>query len=179
MDIYQKKKALRKQIKETKQLYSLEEKKRLSQGILYNLEELPEFQSAKCILAYWSMQDEVHTHDFILKWSPIKKVLLPVVKADELELKEFMGLKDLVAGENFGIPEPNGEIFNDYEQIDLVIVPGVAFDHQMNRMGRGKAYYDQLLKNLKAFKIGLCFSFQYLKEVPHDELDIKMDYIIH
>jgi 5-formyltetrahydrofolate cyclo-ligase len=81
-------------------------------------------------------------------------------------------------GENFGIPEPSGELFKDYNEIDLILVPGVAFDIENNRMGRGKAYYDKLLSSLKAFKLGVCFDFQLLQSVPTDEHDIKMDRIL-
>lgn len=178
MDIYQQKRALRKEIKEVKKLYTLDQKKALSQEILNQVENTPEFIKAKCIMAYWSMEDEVFTHDFVQKWGIEKKIILPVVKGDQLDLKVFRGVEKLVPGENFGIPEPKGEVFADNEQIELVIVPGVAFDYKNNRMGRGKAYYDQLLKNLEAFKLGICFRFQYFEEVPHDDLDIKMDLVI-
>lgn len=178
MDIYQQKRNLRKEIRGIKKLYSLEQKKELSNEILNQVEDLPVFQEAECIMAYWSMNDEVFTHDFVQKWGSQKKIILPVVRGDQLELKVFRGVNELVAGENFGIPEPKGEVFSDYEQIELIIVPGVAFDYQFNRMGRGKAYYDQLLKNLNVFKLGICFFFQYLEKVPHDELDIKMDLVI-
>lgn len=178
MDIYQQKKVLRKEIREIKNTYTLEQKKAISKDILSRVESLPEFLEAGCIMAYWSMDDEVYTHDLIEKWSRIKQIILPVVKGDQLQLKLFRGEKALKAGEKFGIPEPTGELFTDYDEIELVIVPGVAFDRQNNRMGRGKAYYDQLLKELKAFKLGICFQFQLLEKIPHDDLDIKMDLVI-
>jgi 5-formyltetrahydrofolate cyclo-ligase len=124
------------------------------------------------------MDDEVFTHDFVKKWGDKKKIILPVVKGDQLELKVFRGVEELVPGENFGIPEPKGELFLDEQQIELVLVPGVAFDKQNNRMGRGKAYYDQLLISLKAVKVGICFHFQHLEQVPHDDLDIKMNIVL-
>jgi len=178
MDIYQQKKALRKQIKEVKNSYSLDQKKALSREILDQIEVLPQFVESHCIMAYWSMNDEVFTHDFVQKWSPKKTMILPVVKGDQLELSEYRGVDELVAGDKFGIPEPKGKPFENKEQIELVIVPGVAFDKHFNRMGRGKAYYDQLLTDLKAFKLGVCFHFQLLEEVPYDELDVKMDLVL-
>lgn len=60
----------------------------------------------------------------------------------------------------------------------MIIVPGVAFDNNNNRLGRGKAYYDKLLKESKSYKVGVCFDFQLIEEVPVDEYDIKMDLII-
>lgn len=178
MDIYQEKKELRKKVKELKSQFSLDDKKQLSQDIIYQFEESKIFKEAEIIMAYWSMDDEVFTHDFVEKWAKTKRIILPVVNGDYLDLKEFTGLEKLVAGEHFGIPEPRGPIFSSPEQIELIIVPGVAFDINNNRMGRGKAYYDKLLRTSKAYKIGVCFSFQVFEEVPYDELDVKMDEVV-
>lgn len=178
MDIFQQKKALRKEVKELKSQYTLEQKKELSISILKKIEESVEFQSSDIIMAYWSMDDEVFTHDFVIKWAEQKRIILPVVNGDELELKEFKGVDKLVAGENFGIPEPNGPIFKYPEQIEMILVPGVAFDIQKNRMGRGKAYYDKLLRASKAYKMGICFEFQTFEEVPYDDLDVCMDEVV-
>ncbi len=178
MDVFQQKKALRRNVKELKSQYSLEQKKEMSLLILKKIEESVEFQSSSIIMAYWSMEDEVFTHDFVIKWAEKKRFILPVVNGDSLELKEFKGVDELVAGENFGIPEPNGPTFENPEQLDMILVPGVAFDKNNNRMGRGKAYYDKLLRTSKAFKMGICFSFQVFEEVPFDELDVQMDTVI-
>lgn len=139
---------------------------------------MPEFAVAKTVMLYWAMADEVQTSEFVIKWAGSKRVILPCVNGNDLDLRVFRGLEDLIAGENFGIPEPSGELFTAYEEIDLILVPGVAFDVDNNRMGRGKAYYDKLLSSLKAFKLGVCFDFQLLESVPTDEHDIKMDRII-
>lgn len=178
MDVFQQKKALRRKVKELKSQYTLAEKKKLSTPILKKIEESAEFQSSNIIMAYWSMDDEVFTHDFVVKWAKEKRIILPVVNGEDLELKEFKGVDELVAGENFGIPEPQGPIFESPEQIQMILVPGVAFDKNNNRMGRGKAYYDKLLRSSKAYKMGVCFCFQLFEEVPYDELDVEMDMII-
>lgn len=178
MDIYQQKKELRKKVKLLKQEFSMEEKKQLGNAIFKTLESLSVFQKATVIMAYWSMDDEVYTHEFIQKWSQEKRIILPVVKGDELELKEFTGVEQMEPGEQFGIPEPVGFLFKALEEIDLILVPGVAFDKNNNRMGRGKAYYDKLLRNSNAYKIGLAFHFQIFEEIPFDELDVKMDLVI-
>ena len=177
--IDQQKREIRKKIKEKKKQYSLLEKKANSKIIFEKIERLDDFMRAKTILVYWSMPDEVFTHDFVLRWYHKKKVLLPVVKGNELELKVFSGLENMIKGEQYGIEEPVGESFYQFEEIDLIIVPGVAFDKKNNRLGRGKAYYDKLLKESKALKVGVCFDFQYLDEVPTDKHDIKMDTIIY
>ena len=62
--------------------------------------------------------------------------------------------------------------------IDLIIVPGIAFDERCNRCGFGKGYYDRLLSESKAVKIGLCYDFQVVDELECDEYDIAMDMVI-
>ncbi len=177
-DINTQKKKIRKKIKQIKADYTLAEKKALSVDILQQVEQLPQFQSAKTVMLYWSMDDEVFTHDFVCKWAASKQVILPVVNGNTLDLKVFKGVDNLIAGENFGIPEPDGELFTDEQDIDFILVPGVAFDKENNRMGRGKAYYDRLLRELPAYKTGVCFHFQLLPAVPTDQYDIKMDAVI-
>lgn len=176
--INQHKKEIRRKIKILKKQFSLQDNKQKSKIIFDKLEKRNEFKEAQIIMAYWSMDDEVYTHDFILKWQHQKIFILPVVKGDNLELKTFSGIDDLVQGESFGIGEPSGEKFKNPQDIDVIIVPGVAFDNNNNRLGRGKAYYDKLLKTTNAFKIGVCFDFQLIDSVPVDEHDIKMDMII-
>ena len=178
MDINLEKRKLRKKVKLLKNESTLAQKKEMSKEILMQIEENPTFQKASVIMAYWSMDDEVFTHEFVQKWASQKRIILPVVNEDELLLKEFKGVKEMVTGDRYGIPEPDGQVFGNPELIELIIVPGVAFDTSKNRMGRGKAYYDKLLRNSDAFKLGICFNFQLFDHVPHDELDVQMEEII-
>jgi len=176
--IAESKKQLRKQIRELKNTVPAEEKLRKSLQVFSLLELRPYFDKCKRILAYWSMPDEVQTRDFIMKWSATKQFYLPVVKNDMLEIIPFQSENDLLSGAAFGIMEPQGNPITDLALIDLVIVPGVAFDFTMNRLGRGKAYYDKLLKDVNAMKTGVCFDFQMVDNVPADVYDVKMDDVI-
>ncbi|HRW61867.1 MAG TPA: 5-formyltetrahydrofolate cyclo-ligase [Bacteroidales bacterium] len=176
--IDQQKKEIRVKIKELKKKVTLEEKKRKSEVIFEQVEKRGDFKNAQTIMAYWSMDDEVFTHNFVQKWYQHKKIILPSVKGDKLELRVFKGVENMRAGEAFGILEPTDIFEGDLSEIDLVIVPGVAFDIENNRLGRGKAYYDKLLKNTGAVKIGVCFDFQLFDKIPADEYDIKMDLVI-
>lgn len=169
---------LRKKIRELKRQFSKEEKRLKSKIIIEKIEKLHEFQNSKVIMAYWSMSDEVFTHDFVLKWYNKKIIILPVVKDEELELKTFTGIENMTQGQSFNIGEPTGDIFSEVQNIDFIIVPGVAFDKNKNRLGRGKAYYDKLLKEVKAIKVGVCFDFQLVETVPVDQHDIKMDLVV-
>lgn len=141
------------------------------------LEQHPAFQAADVVLLYHSMNDEVNTQLFIEKWSQHKQIVLPVVKGDALELRQYIPEKGFSKGA-YGIMEPVGEPFVRYSEIDLAVVPGVAFDASGRRLGRGKGYYDRLLPLLQAYKIGICFSFQLLGEVPAETFDIPMDEVI-
>ncbi len=174
---------LRKEIKRIKSNYSIHDKKLKSDYILNLVEKDTNFISAKTVFIYWAMADEVDTKDFILKWSKQgKRIILPSVVGDNLVLKEFKGKQELKAGENFGILEPEGTIFSDYKEIDMAIIPGIAFDNKMNRMGRGKGYYDKILTNLKSNNnchlLGICFDFQIVENVPTEQHDIKMSDVI-
>ena len=104
-----------------------------------------------------------------------KTILLPVVKGDELELRIYAGRQNLKNGEAYHIEEPTGEAFTAYEKIDLAIIPGVSFDAQGNRLGRGKGYYDKLLPLLHSYNIGICYNFQVSEKLPVEPFDRRMD----
>lgn len=149
-----------------------------SAKILAALEAHPAFRAASTVLLYHSLKDEVDTHAFIRKWSRKKRILLPVVVGDDLELRIYTGPDDMAIGA-YGIDEPTGELFTDYAAIDFIAVPGVAFDRSGNRLGRGKGYYDRLLPRIpSAYKAGICFPFQLVEEVPAEAFDIRMDEVI-
>lgn len=173
------KKELRKQIRAAKNAVPFCDKCSRSLPIMQQVEQLSEFQSARTILLYWSMEDEVQTHDFVNKWYGQKTLLLPCVDGDDLRLRQYTGPECLVAGEQFGIGEPTGPEFTDLDSIDMIIVPGVAFDRNNNRMGRGRGFYDRLLKTTpNAFKVGVAFNFQMVECVPTEEFDVPMNAVI-
>lgn len=150
----------------------------LSQAVNKKLEKHQIFIASKIVALYWSLPDEVSTHNLIIKWHQHKTILLPSIQDDSVILKEFRGSEDLVAGQKFRIPEPSGSVFNDFTSIDLIVVPGMAFDKNFNRMGRGRGFYDRLLPELQCPKIGLCYPFQYFDKIPSESHDIKVDDII-
>ena len=168
----------RKKIREIKRSVSEEVKMLKSENIFAKVKENEYFLKSKIVMMYWSLPDEVQTHEAVKNFASNKKIILPVVKGDVLELREFRSEADLSAENKLGIGEPVGNAFTNYEKIDLIIVPGLAFDKSNNRLGRGKAYYDKLLKHTTAYKIGVCFDFQFFKSIPHDENDVKMDEVI-
>lgn len=170
---------LRRVIARLKKQTPLAERKALSERIMETLEKNDAFVRADIVLMYYSLPDEVYTHAFVEKWSREKQVLLPVVKdKTEMEIRVYTGKKDLKEGA-FHIWEPSGVLFTDYDKIETAVIPGMAFDEDGHRLGRGGGYYDRLLPKLRhAYKLGLCFPFQLLDEVPHEDYDSVMDEVV-
>lgn len=173
--------SIRQSIRNLKKAVSTEERLFLSRQLTARLESHPRFANARTILLYHSLPDEVDTHELIRCWSGKKKILLPVVNGDDLDLKEYKGENTLENG-HYGISEPTGHTFTAFNEIDLAVIPGMAFDRNGNRLGRGKGYYDRLLSRLgnsNIYKLGLCFDFQFLPHIPAEPHDILMDEVLH
>ena len=129
------------------------------------------------IMAYWPLPDEVDIRPLI-QWlvGQGRTVVLPKVTGDEtMELRRYTSQADLAEGA-FHILEPVGEPFTDYDQIDVVLVPGMAFDAAGHRLGRGRGYYDRFLSShLSPLLVGVCFPFQRVAEVPTEDYDVCMN----
>lgn len=129
---------------------------------------------------YYSLPDEVNTHHAVNQLiASGKTVLLPrVVDGENMEIRVHRNPDDLVPG-HYGIMGPTGETYTRYEDIDIAVVPGMAFDQYGHRLGRGKGYYDRFLpKASHAYKIGVCFDFQKQETIPTDANDITMDCVL-
>lgn len=194
---------LRKAVRQLKKEHTQEELMSLSAGITGKVLDLDIIKDAGTVMLYCSLPDEVYTMDMIHRLhGDGKKIVLPKVISDcEMELREYDGDADLEVG-SFGIMEPCGKLFTDYEDIDVAVIPGMAFDKDGNRLGRGKGYYDRFLnaagkrgvnekcesgkgvneklENGKGntYKIGICFPFQFVDAVPADEHDNRMDMVV-
>ena len=133
------------------------------------------WQEAGILLLYYPLADEVDVRPLIQDaYKNGKRVLLPVCKGDVLELRLYEGEDSLAPGA-FGIMEPTGPLFapENYNDIQLALIPGMAFDRVGHRLGRGKGYYDRLLPQLTAARLeGICFPFQLQEHVPTDAHDI-------
>lgn len=171
------KKNIRRAIAQQKQSHSLTFLENESLLIAKHIEQEEIFQQANTILIYYALPDEVQTASFIEKWTPHKNFILPTVDGERLILKKHTGTASLQKGA-YNIWEPIGEIFTDFKNIDLAIIPGVAFDYKGNRLGRGKGFYDRLLKDLDCPFWGICYSFQQIDCIPHEEHDIRMQKVI-
>lgn len=172
------KRELRRYIRSQKASFSPDELEQMSRGIVSQLLADARYQEAKTVLLYHSLADEVDTHQLLAEACRTKTVLLPTVVGDELELHTFTPSSATHTG-SFDIIESDGPLFTDYASIDLAVIPGMAFDAEGNRLGRGKGYYDRLLPKLHCPLIGLCFPFQYLESIPVEEHDRKVDVVLH
>ena len=176
------KKELRQFIRNEKRQYSSSLLEELSLSVLSRLNGNEHLQRAETILMYYSLPDEVNTHVYIDQLlEQGKKILLPkVIDGENMVIREYTGKHDLKEGA-FHIMEPIGSLFPEerYQEIDLAIIPGMAFDAKRNRLGRGKGYYDRFLQKIpQVYKIGICFPFQLIDKIPTEETDIKMDDIM-
>lgn len=141
------------------------------------IRQTPEWQSAQTILLYHALPDEP---DLQTLFCDQRQLLLPVVVGDDLVLRRYEDDRRLQTGA-FHILEPTGEDFplRRYSEIDLVLVPGMAFDGEGHRLGRGRGYYDRLLPRLpQAAKLGVCFPFQMVESVPCEAHDIAVSRVI-
>ena len=144
-----------------------------SVNIFKEIENDPDFQKAQVIMLYWSLGNEITTHEIISKWHETKTVLLPSVIDQYIVPKIFSGIQNMRSG-SYGILEPTG---SNYEgPIDYIIVPGMAFDKELNRLGRGGGYYDRFLSQYLAVKkVSMCRPWQLFETLPTEEHDIKID----
>jgi len=135
------------------------------------------FSDAKCIALYCATGNEVSTYELMANLPPTKKIVLPVISGENMHFYPYTGKDNLKKGA-FGIMEPVSGDLVPPEDIDLFIVPGVAFDYACNRLGRGKGYYDRYLSGTDKPTIGLCYDFQLIESIPTEPHDKKMTIVI-
>ena len=170
------KKELRTQIKLLKKQHTKEQLQEQSEKILAKLEQHPDFVKAKKVMLYSALPDEVQTQAFLEKWHLKKQIILPTVVGDDIIPVEYGKDTNFAVGD-FNILEPQNEPYQG--DFDLIVVPGVAFDLRGNRLGRGRGYYDRFLcHHLNVKRIGICFDFQLVDEVPSEDFDIRMDEVL-
>ena len=119
------------------------------------------------------------SREFLDKWHGYKRIYLPRVNGVDLDILPYDRTRMHLGA--FHIEEPDGEDMADVSDMDIVIVPAVAYDSYGRRVGRGKGYYDRLLANVKAVTIGVAYDFQLLDEddcIEDEPHDVSVDYVI-
>ncbi len=163
-----------------------ENKDELSRDICEKFASLPEFASAQCVLAYLDVRTEVRTRHYLpTLLASGKQIAVPYCVDDILQLFLLESMEELSVG-MYKILEPKPELRDlpskrvDVQNVDLIMVPGVAFDRKGARMGHGFGYYDKLLEHARpdAPLVALAFECQLFPEIPTQSHDIFMDKII-
>ena len=150
-----------------------------SNKIKNSLFSLQEYKKSKIVMFFVSFGSEVHTHDMIKEALKNKNVAVPKLVNNEIEPSIVIDFDSLIPSGKFGILEPIELMKIAYKNIDLVLVPGIAFDKEGFRLGFGFGYYDKFLKKVpKAIKIGLAFDFQIVDKLPREEYDVPVDLIV-
>lgn len=157
-----------------------------SRAIFAKIASLPNYASAQTLMLYLDIRSEVRTRWFVpTAWRDNKRVVVPYCEAGEIELFRLDNLDELSPG-SMGVLEPMADLRGCVErkvtpsELDLIVVPGLAFDRRGGRLGYGKGYYDKLLHQTRndALKAAVCFECQLVPTVPVLAHDMRMDMIV-
>lgn len=172
----------RKQIRGLHHAYGLKEREQCTASILRQIGAHSRFRKARCLLLYSPLQDEPDIRPLFAQCLAAgKRVLLPIVHGQNLYLGNFRQETDLHTGA-FGISEPPATTVIPLSEIDMALIPGMAFDPQGYRLGRGKGYYDRFLSqsgfSSSFYRLGICFPWQRFPLIPHDAWDVTMHEVL-
>ncbi|WP_279149595.1 5-formyltetrahydrofolate cyclo-ligase [Muribaculum intestinale] len=170
------KEEIRSRIKARKAMLTDAERQSAADAVFAVLENSVAFMLADNILLYHSLPDELSTKAFIEKWHDRKNFFLPRVHGVNLEVLPY-NRSSLRLGA-FQIEEPQGDDVRDISSIELIVVPGVAYDRCGNRVGRGKGFYDRLLASTRATKVGVGYDFQLVDDIDSEPHDVVMDLVV-
>lgn len=147
---------------------------------------LPEYAAAKTVMFYVDVRDEVRTRQALpTAIQGDKRIVIPFCVDGELELFHLESMDELSVG-MYKILEPRAELRDvaskrlQPQDLDLIMVPGVAFDKNGGRTGHGKGYYDKLLQHARSNcpLVALAFECQMFPEIPVQHHDIYMDKVV-
>lgn len=162
------------------------DKDAVSRHITDRVMQLPEYQQAGCVMWYVDVRAEARTrHALPEAIASGKRIVIPYCVEGELELFHLESIDELEEG-MYKILEPREDLRSvsskrvRVEELDLILIPGVAFDARGGRTGHGKGYYDKLLENAKPETplISLAFECQMFDEIPMQPHDIYMDKVV-
>ncbi|MDF7806053.1 5-formyltetrahydrofolate cyclo-ligase [Pontiellaceae bacterium B12219] len=151
-----------------------------SAEISARFQTLDAFQSSETIALYKAIGGEVSLEPLFSKaWKLGKRTCIPVFNAKTrlYEMAEITTETEFRTGP-YGIQEPVSPALLALSEIDLIAVPGVAFDAAGNRLGRGGGYYDRMLESFDGFSVGVSFDFQLLPEIPIEAHDQPLDAVV-
>ncbi|EKD93176.1 MAG: hypothetical protein ACD_28C00218G0001 [uncultured bacterium] len=171
---------IRESIRSKRKELSPEAKTQKDEAIQKRIENWSSFQQAKCVFIYVSLAEEVDTHRLIQSQLGKKEILIPRIDNEQKNL-EAVPLKhwsDLAVNQWGMLETRANHRMHTHYPIDLIIVPGIAFDPRGYRIGYGKGFYDKFLDNHPGLKtLGLAYDLQILEKVPCDSHDIPVQQI--
>ncbi len=148
--------------------------------IFWQVEQCEEFRSAEVVALYCALPDEPPTERVIVRWlQEGKRVVVPRVEGEKMRFFRYDPSTQIVG--TFGIEEPgDGAVLSAPAEIDLMVVPGVAFTARGDRMGRGRGYYDKYLSqsDFRAYTIGVCYAHQLVDSLPVEAHDRRVDKVV-
>lgn len=171
-----KKDEIRRRVRAQKSMLTEYERRQAADDVFEQLEQLAAFIMSEHILMYHSLPDELSTHSFLDKWHGSKHFYLPRVNGVNLDILPYEQTSLQLGA--FHIEEPQGDETVSIDDIEMVVVPAMAYDRQGNRVDRGKGYYDRLLADSKAIKIGVAYDCQLVDEIDTDSFDQPVDIVI-
>jgi 5-formyltetrahydrofolate cyclo-ligase len=177
--MYDAKQALREAMLKTRNSLSKEMLDSMSETIQVRAMNLNEFMLAKIVAVYHPIGSEVDTLNILSSVLQLNKhLVLPRVEDDiKIIFTEVKDLgNDLQVGK-YKIMEPKNHCLK-VNKMDLVFVPGIAWDKNGHRLGYGKGYYDRYLRDLHTINVGLAYDFQILEDIPHEKNDLRVDLIV-
>ncbi|MCK5113298.1 MAG: 5-formyltetrahydrofolate cyclo-ligase [Phycisphaerae bacterium] len=174
---------LRREIKAKLHAMSHEDIRAASRCAVEHISQLAEFRDAKVVMLFLSIPGEVDTLPLAkLAWAEGKKVVAPTACYNCRKMRPIECYEDEqhMFQHTHGLRGPAGKDELSVDQIDLVIVPGLAFDRNRNRLGRGGGFYDRFLadKSLRAKTVGIAFDVQIVPEVPVHDNDKPVDRVV-
>lgn len=173
------KKEIRKQVLDARDSILPARRTTKSREIEERLFSLAEFMSAHAVLFFASFRSEVETGTMIRRaLASGKRIILPKVKGKKLELFEIKNFDKDVSPCIWGIPEPQESAPVTLDQIDVIVVPGAAFDEHGNRLGYGAGFYDKLLSEFTKLTIAVAFEEQIVPKIPTDPHDVPVRKIV-
>jgi 5-formyltetrahydrofolate cyclo-ligase len=158
-----------------------------AEGVARSLERLPEFMVDANVAGYWAVRGELPLNLAVASLhSRGQHYLLPVLDGDSPRGLQFARYRtgDALKANRFGIPEPRNAVAVDARQLDLVLLPLLAFDARGNRLGTGGGFYDTTFSFLRdrpaparPLLVGIGYAFQQVESLTAEDWDVALDYV--
>ena len=171
---------LRREIAEKRKALDGQWQETASARIVENIQTLDAFQSSETVALYMAITGEVNLDALFFKCRELgKRTCIPIFNASSniYEMAEVSAKTQYRIG-HYGIREPITPFLVSMDAIDLIAVPGVAFDRTGNRLGRGGGYYDRLLEGFSGFSTAVAFDFQIRSHIPCEAHDKPVDTLV-